>query len=137
MALCCLGYCLVVELGPKINTLPFMQAAERVVVPSQPQRITPGLKNNNFSLSPCPSSTSHYTTTFFFSNHNSDCTHKFGTQTQKNNNTCFGACLYSSDTQHGNLHPAGRPKLFCGPTQEPLSATANTGKTRKRFGKIM
>ena len=46
----------------------------------------------------------------------------------------FFAYLYSAGTQHGNLHPAGWPILFCGPTQEPLLATANTGKTRKRFG---
>ena len=25
--------------------------------------------------------------------------------------------------------------LFCGPTQEPVLATANTGKSRERFGK--
>ena len=36
-------------------------------------------------------------------------------------------------TQNGNLHPAGWPILFCGPTQELESATANTGKTRERF----
>ena len=30
--------------------------------------------------------------------------HSFGTQTQKNNNTCFGACLYSMGYQYGNLH---------------------------------
>ena len=38
-------------------------------------------------------------------------------------------------TQHGNLHPAGWPILFCGPTQEPVLATANKGKTWERFGK--
>ena len=43
----------------------------------------------------------------FFSNHNSNYIYNFGTQTQKNKNTCFGACLYSAGTQHGNLHPAG------------------------------
>ena len=26
--------------------------------------------------------------------------------------------------------------LFCGPTREPVSATASTGKTRERFWKI-
>ena len=40
----------------------------------------------------------------------------------------FWACLYSAGTQHGNLHPAGWPTLFCGPTQEPVLDTANTGK---------
>ena len=49
--------------------------------------------------------------------------------------TCFGADLYSVSTQHGNLHPAGWPILFCGSAQEPVLATANTGKTRERFGK--
>ena len=36
-------------------------------------------------------STSHYTTSIFFSNHNPNHIHNFGTQTQKNSNTCFGA----------------------------------------------
>ena len=43
--------------------------------------------------------------------------------------------IYSEGTQHGNLHPAGRPILFCGPTQEPVLATANTGNTLERFWK--
>ena len=47
----------------------------------------------------------------------------------------FLAYLYSAGTQHGNLHQAGWPILFCGPTQEPVLATANTGKTQKRFWK--
>ena len=34
-----------------------------------------------------------------------------------------------------NEEHAGWPILFCGPTQEPVLATANTGKTRKRFWK--
>ena len=37
--------------------------------------------------------------------------------------------------QQGNLHPAGWPILFCGPTQEPVLATTNTRKNRKRFWK--
>ena len=32
-----------------------------------------------------------------------------------------------------NLQPAGWPILFCGPTQELVLATANTGKNRERF----
>ena len=89
--------------------------------PNQPQGITSGL-NTDFSLSPIYS-TSHYTTSlFFFSNHSSNSIHNFGTQNQKNNNTCFGAYLYSVNTQHGNLHPAGWPILLCGPTQEPVLA---------------
>ena len=43
--------------------------------------------------------------------------------------------LYSSGTQHGNLHPGGWPSLFCGPTQEPELAAANTGKTSDGFAK--
>ena len=55
-------------------------------------------------------------------------------QTKKNNNTRFGACLYSVGTQHGNLNPAGWPILFCWPTtQEPVLATAN----RKQSGELM
>ena len=45
----------------------------------------------------------------------------------------FLTYLYSTVTQHRNLHPAGCPILFCGPTQEPVLATANTGKTWERF----
>ena len=52
-------------------------------------------------------STSHYTTSLFCSNHSSNSIHNFGRQNQKNNNTCFGAYLYSASTQHGNLYPAG------------------------------
>ena len=47
----------------------------------------------------------------------------------------FLAYLYSAGTQHGNLHPTGRPILFCGPTQDPVLATANTGKNWERFWK--
>ena len=72
--------------------------------PSQPQRITSGL-NKNFTLSPS------------YSFHKSSY-HK----------SCFGGYLYSAGTQHGKMHPAGWPILFCRPTQEPELATANTGK---------
>ena len=79
-------------------------------------------------------STSHYTTSFFSpSNHSLNSMNNFGTQNQKNNNTCFGASLYSASTQHGNLHSAGWPILFCGPTKEPMLATANTRKSWERF----
>ena len=44
---------------------------------------------------------------FFWSTHNSNFIHNFGTQTQKNNSTYFDAYLYSAGTQHGNQHPAG------------------------------
>ena len=49
--------------------------------------------------------------------------------------TChvFWAYLYSAGTQHGNLHPAGWPISFCGPTLGPVLATANTGKKQERF----
>ena len=108
--------------------------------PSQPQRTTSELKTN-FYLSPCYSfhKSLCYTSFFFFfcccSNHSSNLIHSFGTQNQKNSNTYFGPDLYSASTQHGNLHPAGWPTLFCWPTQEPVLATANTGKTRERFWK--
>ena len=39
------------------------------------------------------------------------------------------------DTQHRNLHPAGWPILFCGPTQEPVLAAANIRKSWDSFGK--
>ena len=37
--------------------------------------------------------------------------------------------------QHGNLHPAGWPILFYGPTQQPVLATADAGKNWSGFGK--
>ena len=88
--------------------------------PSQPQRIPSGL-NTNFTLSPSHSF------------------HKSSYHTLAQVISCclfvvvgFFAYLYSAGTQHGNLHPAGRPISFCGPTQEPVLATANTGK-KSRF----
>ena len=45
----------------------------------------------------------------------------------------FWAYLYSTGTQHGNVHPTVWRILFCEPTQEPVLATANTGKNRERF----
>ena len=81
--------------------------------PSQPQRITSGL-NTNFTLS------------LSYSLHKSHTT-----------SHVFWAYLYSAGTQHGNLHQAGWPILFCGPTQEPVLATANTWKNRERFWKKM
>ena len=101
--------------------------------PSQPQRVTLGL-NTNFNLSPIHSfHKSLYHKYFFSSNDSSNSIHNFGTQNQKNNNTCFGACLYSVSTQHGNLHPAGWPILFCGPSQELVLATAK----RKKSGEVL
>ena len=88
------------------------------IEPSHPQRITSEL-NTNFSLSPSYSFyKSLYHKFFFFSNNSSNSIRNFGTQNQKtkrnktttttkNNKTCFGTCLYSVGTQHGNLHPAG------------------------------
>ena len=83
--------------------------------PSQPQRITSGL-NANFVLS--------HSYSFHKSSYHKTC-------------CCFFIPvfpnLYSAGTQHGNLHLAGRPILFCGSTQEPVLATANTGKTQDSF----
>ena len=66
--------------------------------------------------------------------------HNFGTKTLKNNNTCFGTYSYSAGTQHGNLHqlPLMMRRMtyfFCGPTEGPVFATANTGKTQERLWK--
>ena len=79
--------------------------------PSQPQRITSRL-NTNFTLSPS------------YSFHKSSY-HK----------SCFGAYLYSADTQHGNLPPAGWPILLCGPTQETYVSHSQHRKNRERFWK--
>ena len=84
--------------------------------PSQPQRITSGL-NTNFTLSPKLVISQVIIPQVMF--------------------VCvcvwfvflgFFAYLCSAGTQHGNLHPAVWPSLFCGPTQEPVLAKANTGK---------
>ena len=48
----------------------------------------------------------------------------------------FGAYLYSAGTQHGNLHPAGCRILFYGSTQDPVLATANTGKIWRGLEKM-
>ena len=108
------------------------------------QWITSGL-NTNFNLSPSylfhtsrKSGGGRRESTnlsFFLSNHSSNSVNNFGLQNQKNNSTCFEAYLYSVGTQHENLQSAGWPILFCGPTQEPVLATANTEKNRERFWK--
>ena len=80
--------------------------------PSQPQRITPGL-NTNFILIPSYS--------FRKSQYQKSC--------------FFKAYFYSAATQHGNLHPAGGPILFCGPTQEPCVSHSQHRKNLERFWK--
>ena len=80
--------------------------------PSQQQRITSGL-NTNFTLSPSQSHSFH--------------------KSSYHKSVFFLAYLYSAGTQHKNLHPAGWPILFCGPTQEPVLAKASTGKNPERF----
>ena len=52
----------------------------------------------------------------------------------------FFTYLYSTFTQHGYLHyllvtMSRVTYLFYGPTQEPVLATVNTGKTRDSFWK--
>ena len=79
--------------------------------PSQPQRITSGL-NTNFTLSQLVIS-----------------------QVIIPQSHVFLAYLYSAGTQDGNLHPAGWPILFCGPTQEPCVSHSQHKKTRERFWK--
>ena len=127
--------------------------------PSQPQRITSGLKTS-FSLSPCYSiykSLNHLKSIFllnnnhplsYFTKRNQCCTthlifdrthqslsksknhiQNFETPTRKYTSSCFGACLYSAGTQHGNLHQSpgttSRVSYFI--------LRAHTGKTRECF----
>ena len=100
--------------------------------PSQLQRVTSGLKTN-FSLSLSKLSIPQVITPqVSFSQILSTISERRPRKTI----TGFGAYLYSAGTQHGNLHPAGWLTLFCGPTQELVLATANTGKTWERFGKM-
>ena len=95
-------------------TPPFLKSVSWYFEPSQPQRITSGL-NTNFTLSP---SYSFHRSSYYKS--------------------CFVlAYLYSADTQHGNLPPAGWPVLFCGPTQEPCVRHSQHRKSRERFWKKM
>ena len=47
----------------------------------------------------------------------------------------FLTYIYSVGTQHGNLHPAGWPILFCGSAQEPSVSHSQHRKNRKRFWK--
>ena len=47
----------------------------------------------------------------------------------------FLAYLYSTGTQPGNLHPAGWPILFCGPTHEPCVSHSQHRRNRERFWK--
>ena len=49
----------------------------------------------------------------------------------------FLAYLYSADTQHGNLPPAGWPILFCRPTQEPGVSHSQHRRNQERFWKKM
>ena len=63
--------------------------------------------SNYYSLSFIKKSTQH--ASYFIKTHQSlsewqNCIHNFGTQTQENKNKCFGACLHSAGTQHWNLH---------------------------------
>ena len=47
----------------------------------------------------------------------------------------FSAYLYSADTQHGNLHPAGFILYAAGLQRNYALATANTGKIGKGLEK--
>ena len=104
----------------------------RYFEPGQPQRIISGLKTN-FSLSPTyllHKSLYQKSSFFFFSNHNSNYIHNFGTQTHthtKNKTTkkCFRACLHSAGSQQGK--PASvvchdeQGDLFCVDPQNSVS----------------
>ena len=83
--------------------------------PSQPPSITSGL-NTNFTLSPSYS----FRKSFY---HKSYCGLFL---------LYFLAYFYSVGTQH-NLYPTRWTISFCGPTQEPVLATANTGKNLEVF----
>ena len=71
--------------------------------PSQPQRIILGLRTH-FSHLLVIHSTSHHTTSPFFSNHSSNHIDNFRTQIQKSSNAGFRAYLYSTGSQRGNMH---------------------------------
>ena len=103
--------------------------------PSQAQCIRSGLKTN-FNLSPSYSvHKSSYHRSQFLKPQLKFCPQFRNAKPEKQQYVFWSLYLYSANTQHGNLHPAGWPILFCGPTQEAVLATANTGKTRERFWK--
>ena len=79
--------------------------------------------------------TGRYTTGLCFSNHSSNFVHYFITQTQKNKTHVLEAVYIFRG--HSTREPASSRVTYfiMGPTQTPSLATANTGKTRVRFGK--
>ena len=79
--------------------------------PSQPQRITSVL-NTNFTLSP---SYSFHKSSYYKS-------------------YVFWAYLYSAGAQHGNLHSAGWPILFCGPNPDVKTYRHWTWKDHWKVG---
>ena len=94
----------------------FSSLVSRCFKPSQPQRITSGL-STNFTLSPSYS--------FHKSSYHNSCFVLF----------VFLAYLYFAGTQHGSLHPAGWPILFCGPTQESCVSHSQHRKNQDIFWK--
>ena len=114
----------------------YPQLVSRCFEPGQPQKITSGL-NTNFSLSPSYSfHKSIITPQVIFAQTAAQILSTISERNTRNIITRFGADFFSASPQHGNLHPAGWLILFCQPTQEPVSATANTTKTRERTGRV-
>ena len=62
-------------------------------------------------------STSHYTRSLFFSNHDSNSIHNIGMPTPKNG---FWSLFIFAGTQHRNLHSTGWPISLCRPTEEAV-----------------
>ena len=98
--------------------------------PSQPQRITLGL-NTHFSFSPKYSFHKSLFHKFFCrcSNHNSNSVHNIGTQNQKTITQVLEPIYIPRTLNKGTYIEQGDLFHFVGPTQEPLLATSNTGKT--------
>ena len=90
--------------------------------PRQQQRIISGLKTN-FNLSAIVI----HSTSLFYSNHSFLSNTYFGTYLRS-------VALDTGTYISGLLRWAGWPTLFCGPTQQPVLATANTAKTPESFG---
>ena len=101
--------------------------------PSQPQRITLGLKTN-VSLPPSYSFHELLYHKSLFLKPQLKFYPQFRNANPKKTITHVLELIYMPRALNtGDLHRAGWPILFCRPSQEPVLATANTAKTCERF----
>ena len=98
--------------------------------PSQPQRTASGLKTN-FNLTPSYSfHKSLYHKSFLSSKQISNSIHNVGMQTEKNITHVLEPMYIPQALNMGTCIQQGDLVYSLGPTQEPMLARANTGKTK-------